>query len=374
LLRALRSIEAAEAVQLLEELTHYLLQRRSGELWPFHGGDIPTATDSALILLGLEDREAVMALEMFADGQGGYFPQLWNHAGDEARMQVGEWNRHWCLPDFATTCLVRAHRSQAGLSELTAVGYLEERFKARSGLFFANPYLVDYALALALQPTHDIQSEDDQLAIAGLQKRLAGEIMASLNPDYTFGRYDLPLSSALAVLSLDALGENARAQGWGGQAALLAKLRLADWLEAGERGASLSGKTPGGALWVVTSPFYSTFKVPGLDVFLISLYLDRSRVITTVAITLALSAQSGQEDLTTPPRPYQERNPRYACASAEEYITRFALPPYTSPGDQAQAADGSDPVRNGAGERLSQASQGVPSKTQDFHRTTKEVQ
>jgi hypothetical protein len=363
LLRALRSIEAQvaaeEAAQLSQELTQYLLQRRSGELWPFQSGDIPTATDSALILLGLEDREAVGALEMFDNGQGGYFPQLWNHAGDETRMQVGEWNRHWCQPDFATTCLIRAHRRQVGLPELTALEYLETGFENRGGLFFANPYLVDYALALALQPPFDSQSQTERSAIASLQTRLAGEIMASLNPDYSFGSFDLPLSSALAVLSLEALGENAFTQGWGGQRALLAKLRLANWLQTGEP-------------WLETAPFYSTFKLPGLDVYLISLYLDRSRVITTAALSLALGVQSGPEELL--PLPKQERHPRYACDSAEEYITRSALPPYTNPGESAQEAVLSTPQPIGAGERLSMAKREAQGKTQDYQPTTKEVQ
>jgi len=356
LLRALDAVDVEEAGQLYNDLSQYLLTRRSGDLWPFHGGDIPTATDSALILLGLEDDAAVLALERFADGQGGYYPQLWDQTGGDGRMQAAEWNRHWRQPDFATTCLVRAFRRRAGLPERTDVEYLEQRFHLRSGLFFANPYLVDYALALALQAPPNSEPRNEVAKINGLQKHLAGEILASLNPDHTFGSYDLPLSSALAMLSLDALGENAQTLGWRGQLALLAKLRLADILDDGA--------------WQETMPFYSTMKIPGLDVHLVSGYLDRSRVITTAAIVLALGVQFEEQGSAILPGYNQGRHPRYACSSADEYITQFALPVYTTQAD----LEAQNPEQKEAHASIQQGRQEALRDAQTIRRTSKEVQ
>ena len=66
-------------------------------------------------------------------------------------MVVTPRNRHWCQPEYGTTCLVTALRAEAGLECKTSVGYLAEGFENRGGLYFANPYMVDWALAWALQ-------------------------------------------------------------------------------------------------------------------------------------------------------------------------------------------------------------------------------
>ena len=96
----------------IEALRRHLFERRQDGLWPFHTGRLVTATDSALILLGLDDRDGIEALERFSAGAAGYLPQLWSGQGEPHRMREDPSNRHWRQPDFATTCLIRGLRAR----------------------------------------------------------------------------------------------------------------------------------------------------------------------------------------------------------------------------------------------------------------------
>lgn len=319
LLAALRLDADAQALPLVEQLSALLASQRSdrrGEsalpLWPFQHGDIPTSTDSALVLLGMNDLEAVAALEIFQDGAGGYLPQLSDAEGAPGKMQTGEWNRHWVQADFPTTCLIRAYRQRAGLPETTPLEYLAQNFHCRSGLFFANPYLVDYAVALNFDTRFNQAS-----AQSDLPYRLAREIIASMNSDYSFGLFDQPLSSALAVLSLSVLGQASIAAGWNEQRHLIAQLRLSEMLTED---------------WPEMAPFYSTFKMPIFGDYVISLYLDRSKVITHSLILMALCSSligdASQVNNREVASKATEAHPRYSCNSPETYVRQVALPVY----------------------------------------------
>jgi hypothetical protein len=341
------------------EVEEFLLARRQGQLWAFHTGRLVTATDSALILHGLVSSTeagpsdarpgkfagAVEALEVFADGQGGYYPQLWQENGRQTapevaagttetpqRMWLSPANRHWCQPDYATTCLVRSLRLAAGLPAKTSPEYLAVGFETRSGLYFANPYLVDWALAMAL-------AGDEAPASETLRQRLLAEILGSMNEDYSFGGYDPALSTALAILSLASLG-------YRGRTMRLAQLRLADFMEGDGR-------------WPEAVPFYSTLffdhaRLPAQLLFhvllndtyhqviqakgryyAISFYWDSHRMITTGLAGLALSEKcmSASRDPELKDQPGLARQPRYQCSSHSAYIAGFALPPYLKEAD-----------------------------------------
>lgn len=329
LLKSLSILPDPSSSGAYQELREYLLSKRQDQLWSFQSGDIPTATDSALILLGISDPEAIQSLEVFSDGRGGYYPQLWSLHQQPAKMVVEDFNRHWCQADYTTTCLVRALRRSAGLAPVTTIDYLEGTFPYRSGLYFANPYLVDWTLAQAIS--------GDEAAI-GLREKLRREILAGMNADYSFGKYDIAFSSALAIISLAFLGQRDRTL-------LLAQRRLSDFM------------LPDGT-WPEAIPFYSTFRLPdfpsvysdtserpngsqeqivsvGGAYYAISYYVDRHKLISTAIATLALSEEA------SPTRSHQEpdknvpavlkSHPRYACSYQSEYITRFALPPYVRP-------------------------------------------
>ncbi|MGF1470869.1 MAG: hypothetical protein ACFB50_03900 [Rubrobacteraceae bacterium] len=307
------------------KLRALLERKRQGPLWSYHTGGLVTSTDSVLVLQGLPDPDGIRALETFADGEGGYLPQLSSEEGGPGRMVAEPGNRHWRQPDFATTCLVRALRREAGLGERTGVGYLEERFQSRSGLYFANPYLVDWVLALAIA---------GDPSAGELRDRLAGEVLASINDDYSFGGFDVPLSSSFAILALSALG-------YEGRALRVAQLRLLDFIE------------PDGALRGGT-PFYSTVALEkdrapagvaaramlegrwgqvvwaNRELHAVSVYRDDPGMIPTSVAASALLAPTVPEspDPAADQARAQNRHPRYGCRDQLEYIQKFALPPY----------------------------------------------
>lgn len=305
------------------KLKDLLRDRQQGLLWAYHRDTLVTCTDSALVLQGFRDADGVAALDRFKDDSGRYSPQLCSDKAEPGVMQVTPYNRHWCQPDYATTSLVNALRFEAGLERHTATeSYLVANYERRSGLYFANPYLVDWVLARSLRGI--------QLA-APLKRKLAAEILASRNEDWSFGRYDIPMSTALAILALTALG-------LGHGHLLRSQECLIDLIEP-------DSYCPSG------TPFYSTAIVPGTrfpagaltrmmlgtrqgqfvwaggEVHGVSLYVDDSRMISTSLAALALSSPSAN-----PPEAVESfqglRHPRYSCMDHLEYIVHHGLPPY----------------------------------------------
>lgn len=307
----------------LEDL---LRERRQGLLWAYHSGTLVTCIDSALVLQGVPDPAGIEALEDFADGRGGYLPQLCSQRPEPGKMTITPYNRHWCQPEYGTTCLATALRAEVGLGRKTSVEYLAEGYESRSGLYFANPYMMDWALAWALQ---------GDASAAALRGRLAADILASVNEDGSFGRYDISTSTALAILALGLLGV-------GGEPVHRASLRLAGL------------KMPDGR-WPSGIPFYSATAIPrerfpggvlarlmlggrqgqflwlGDGVYAVSLYLDEHHMISSALASLALTQPGPRARREPPALPMQRRercHPRYLCADHMEYIAGYALPPY----------------------------------------------
>jgi hypothetical protein len=260
-------------------------------------------------------------------------------------MKAGEWNEHWCQADFATTCLIRHLRQSCGLEAKTPLALLDDRFDERSGLFFANPYLVDWGLALALQ------GETGETA-QRLRERLKREILASTNADHSFGMFDIPLSTALAVLSLAALG-------YRGRFLKLVQLRLSE--------IAMPEETV-----EIAKPFYSTYKVPDVlgilyaqggdldsqvfrsegEHYAMSYYADQHKIVSTALVAMALEGIDGSdapaEGGEATPAEYsgvrargeQNAHPRYRCNTQEEYIARYAQPPYLKKSNLLQKEGG----------------------------------
>ncbi len=291
-------------VEVRKGLTSLLQSRRQGLLWPYRVGGRVSSTATALVLQGFRDPEAVEVLEAFADGEGGYYPwSSTDEKGSDDSASGGMTGRRQA--DFATTCLIRALRNDVGLETKTGVGYLASRFESRSGLCFANPYLVDWALASAL-------GKDE--AARELRDRLAAEILASMNDDYSFGRFDVPISSAFAILSLAALGVEDRT-------IRIAQLRLLDFMKP-------DGAFPAG------TPFYSAGATsrggrrgPPQNR---DLRLHGHEAVSTAAAALALLAKCSpvERDPAILKERAGETQPRYRCRDHTEYVQSFALPPY----------------------------------------------
>lgn len=311
------------------ELKQFLLGKSQNQLWAFHTDRLITATDSALVLQGFDHLDSIEALEMFADGQGGYYPQLWSEDKQEGKMLVDESCIHWCQSDYATTCLIKALRQKVGLETKTSTEYIAAGMDNRSGLYFANPYLVDWFVACAI-------SKDE--SSASLREQLLAEILASMNDDYSFGVYDVAFSTALAILCMAELG-------FKGKTLLLSQLRLLDFMDA-------QGS------WPVAIPFYSSLRINeeiSANVLLrmlmtqqsigteqkqirkvqekyyeISLYLDTHSIITTSLAALALAERTSEINSDWQLKTSQQSvHPRYKCCNHSEYIAKFALNAYT---------------------------------------------
>ncbi len=330
--QGMTTIEKDEIKDSVEEasqqLSQYLLDCRQEELWAFHSQRLITATDSALVLQGFNEPKSLEALDLFADGEGGYYPQLWSTDKQPNKMLLDESCTHWCQPDYATTCLVRALRQEAGLTSKTSTEYVAAGMSSRSGLYFANPYLVDWFLARAV-------AQDE--SAAPLRSQLLAEILASMNEDYSFGLYDQALSTALAILSLAQLG-------YRGQDMRVAQLRLLEFI--GKDGllpkatpfysslrlnAQLGDRAMLGLL--MTQAFASDTKQKQIrlvegEYHSISLYEDTHSLITTALTALALAEPYIAEDAEYGDRLQSQVHPRYQCRDHCEYIAQFALPPY----------------------------------------------
>ena len=336
-------------------LQTYLLEHQQEHLWAFHQGRLLTATDSALVLQGMAAATIVPsleALEAFASPEGGYVPQLWASERQGQHMAVDDSCRHWCQPDYATTALVSALKQQAGQSTDALQNYLSQGMENRSGLYFANPYLVDWVLAQAIQT--DPSAEP-------LRQQLGAEVRASMNADYSFGQYDVAFSTALAIATLQTLGDRSRT-------VLAAQLRLLDFIEPDGR-------------WPLATPFYSSLRldqdqsqrelvqqrvmnvfgtqsIPGhpaqqqirsiagvgeTQYHGISLYLDIHRMISTAVATMALAEPGLSEPEPLEPIDSAAKavvHPRYQCRTHCDYIAQFALPPYLHSERQAPVHSG----------------------------------
>ena len=332
----LKALTVAGLTDSCETVKQYLLNKRQDRLWAFESGRLITATDSALILQGMDIVESIEALEQFSDGAGGYYPQLWGNSGAH-EMVADDSCQHWCQTDYATTCTIRALRQEAGLTPKTSIEFLREGMATRSGLYLANPYLVDYYLAKAMPSASFAIAQDD--SAADLRQQLIEEILASRNEDFSFGTFDRAFSTSLAIATLATLG-------YKGRTLLAAQLKLLEFVKP-------SGDLP------VAIPFYSTLKgdspaessllqnliaanvfgdntsqlkqtqirTIGGETHEISLYLDTHKIISTSMGALALSIDAGEAENITD-LPEINSHPRYRCRNHTEYIANFALPPY----------------------------------------------
>lgn len=303
---------ADEAASMLSQ-RHLVAHARQG-LWPFQSGRLPTATDSALVLLGVPDRDAVRRLDRFIRADGGVVPQLWSAAGGETEMRFDPAVAHWCQPDLATTALVAHLRHRSGLDARPSRAWVRARLRVRGGLFIANPWLLDWCVALALADDPEAGSE---------RAGLAEEIAAGAGDDQGFGAFDPILSTSAAILALAALGRR-------GRLLRCAQLRLA------ELGL--------GTGWAETAtPFYSTEIVPGGTPVIrhpalfpvgdawhaMSAYEDTFGMVGSALRVLALAEPCDPDIRDLPPDAARARaHPRYRQASAAEYVAGHALPPY----------------------------------------------
>lgn len=319
-LQALRTdITTKGSLDRVERVRQHLLANRQDGLWSYHTGGLPTATDTVLVSQGMFSDETAPALEQFRDRQAwGFLPQLAEATPATARhMAITPGNKHWCQPDYPTTCLALAELERSG-RPVTGddVQPLADRFPTRSGLFFANPYLVDLALAKLLGNIIGSGGTDRNDGLRReLTNRLVAELTASMNPDGSFGTFDPWLSTSAAILALaelNAAPHHIRA----------GQLRLLSWIEE-------DGTLP------TATPFYSSHATQrgpessesSAADHAITWYCDPHRLITTACAVLALSAQPSPGDPDQATDSAAVSHPRYRVG-IESYVREYAIPTY----------------------------------------------
>ena len=335
LLNALNQTSSCEIERARASLRDKLTSARQGALWSFHAKWLVTSIDSALVMQGLPDREGIEALERFSDGHGAYYPQLWSQHREGDRMAIRMANAHWCQADFAATCLVRGLRARFGLPTRTPLEYLERHFDARSSLFFANPYLTDWALASALAADPGAKK---------VKQRLREEILASRNHDHSFGTFDVGISTGFAILALALLG-------YRGQLVRDAQFCLLDMMD------------PVRGTWPESIPFYSTRRqarrscygrsadadtlahsaqIIGVNgnCFELWLYRDAHSMVSTSVAVMALGEDCDVQRDDELPGQGLEVHPRYRCTSHAEYVAQFALSSYAGYEEEPGVAPG----------------------------------
>jgi protoporphyrinogen oxidase len=327
LLRALQAAPGDDKRKgIVFGLRTLLEEKKQDGLWAFHTSRLVTSTDSSLVMLGVQDAAALEALDAFYDGSVGYFPQLWSEEREPGKMEAAFNNRHWCRVDFATTCLIRYQRREVGLPCTTPLRFLEDGFNRRSSLFFANPFLTDWFLALSLKADEESRQ---------LRERLAREVFRAQNSDDSFGRYDIRLSTALAVLTLCELDyRNEKVH------------RAIKFLEHPPASASVS-----------SIPFYSADRIDYENYsdgawllltigngerivshegkfYAVTLYEDGYGMITTSLVYLARRAVAEGKPSAGDHAAEGElpSHPRYRCETPTEYVARYALLPYLDEG------------------------------------------
>lgn len=281
----------------------------------FQSGGLPTATDSALVMLGMTP-PPVACLAPFADPAGpGFLPQRSSATGGDGTMREREVVDFWCQEDFPTTCLVRHLQRRAGLPGATPLAHLEAWFPRRGGLFFASPFLTDLALALALQ---------DDPAGRPLLARLAAEVAAAQEPEGHFGRFAVATATAAAALVLGLAGGH-------GRALLRAQIALLGLLDSSNR-------------WPVEAPFHAASRAtaehplsvlpqPGLRLgphhLRVTLYEDTARAVVTALALRALGCKADPDQTAADtPTEIPARHERYDSAGQFAYLGEHALPPY----------------------------------------------
>jgi hypothetical protein len=308
---ALRDSRDEQLQGVAEVVNQYLTLKAEDGLFPFHSGRLRTATDTLLTSLGCLSRESESALGKFLNSDGGYLPQLSSSEERIGEMLAGAPNEHWRQSDFFTTCLALAGIETQ--SE-TTLQWVLARVPNRSGLFVANPYFVDFAAVMGLK---NVGTRDASNAVAVICR----EILSSQNSDGSFGKYDVAFSTALASAALSIAG-------WDCEATQRSQFWLALLTQSGRR-----SPTP--------TPFFSSFIVSRSDLkserhyftvrgstHELSLYRDQFRMVETAFLTKAL--QTGRYCDSNRQFEASGIHERYLCSSVEEYVTKFALPPYVS--------------------------------------------
>ncbi len=192
----LRAVAGRQHQTLIKDALGWLQSARSDGMWPYTLGALPTATDSALVSFFVPECEWLAYLPQY-ESPAGVVAQLHSAAHHGARvMQVDSGNAHWCDPDAFTSVLCAALRQRAGATSVAFAPAVTRRLlTASGGLFVANPFLWQLALAHALPVLAGEQA-------SAARDALAGDLLTACAGRNAPGSFSPSLSTACAVIAL----------------------------------------------------------------------------------------------------------------------------------------------------------------------------
>ncbi|HEX2207396.1 MAG TPA: hypothetical protein VHG93_06920, partial [Longimicrobium sp.] len=324
--RGARALRDPALAQAADRVLGYLRGKQVDGLWPYHTGSLTTSIDSALVLMGVRDRRAVQRLEAFRLPNGGYLPQHCTRGREPGKMTVSERVLHWCQPDYSIACLAAHLRARGGKGPTTPAAYFRDRFDTRSGLYIANPYLMDWIAALGLCAAP---------GTAMLRARLAAELMAAMDGDGGWGTFDRVGSTAAALLALHALGVPARRlRRSHGRLAALWDAR-ADAAPARPFYSTERFPWSRQSAWTLMAALLDPVKAERMirvngEEHVITFYEDADGAWTATITALALLEGTRRRKTADAKAPAasSDAHPRYGCATQGAYIERHAMPPY----------------------------------------------
>ncbi len=283
-------------------------------LWTFEKDDLETSIDSALVIMNLYDEEATSILKKFQDEETkAYLPQTDAILPKKGDMQYVPEKDHWCQPDISISALILSLMKRHNLEvEDELVDYVNENIEKRSGLYFTNPYFVDWLYAKGLSVSDPSGK---------IKKQLIESILSSVNSDFSLGTFDKVFSTACGIMALKELGC---------ESSLIYALQL--YVLNNYRNPKESQPIP----------FYSSLIMDTnkegrkVDVnnkeLAIYLYKDVHEMVYLSVVTLSLNIPTDNVtiDINKGLNDYVSINSpsRYSCSTIEDYLANYSLVNY----------------------------------------------
>ena len=306
------------------ELKSFIYNENKNNLWSFSKNGLPTAMDTALLLMNVNNyTKGVKALEIFENGNG-YIPQICNNHESDINFIPATNVLHWCEIDIALTTLIMYLRLKNSMYVKPEIlTFIVNNYEKRSSLFISNPLFIDYIYSKFINMLPNKYTFKEKL-----RNRLINDIIPAINEDGSINSFDIYFSSVLALLSLKNLqyeGEE------------LKKLKLFILKNAVND--------------VKVQPFYASYINEDIE---IELFSDPHHVISNIFAHKALFYEDDISDkkneipdcsnhyckqcIDKPKThlqthlhiPVQNNQPhsRYFTKNHEDYVLRFALPNY----------------------------------------------
>lgn len=282
-------------------------------LWSFEKDDLETSIDSAIVIMNTYDESATSLLKKFEDQKTkAYLPQTDAILPKEGDMQYVPEKDHWCQPDISISALILNLQKSHGLNvEDKLIQFVNQNFKKRSGLYFANPYFVDWLYAKGLSVSD---------ATGDIKTQLKEEILCSVNNDFSLGTFDRVFSTACGILALQELGCDSN---------LIFALQLyvlnnyANPTESNPipfYSSLITNTNQKGRTCIVNNKKLSIYLYKDLHKMM---YLPIVAMSLNIPTEVTIDIKKGLNNYVA-----MERSPRYACLSVEEYISEHSLTNY----------------------------------------------